>query len=150
MIKRLSIFFVVFFVFSLVVSLYQISKAKQRIRDTKESVLAINPVKLPDSEIVGNKFDFVWDIDAPPSFKANQTSVFYSYSSSSSALLKTDSPEAVGYQEKSTDYDQGPFYLPNRFSSTLTFGKPGTIYYRLYARINGNHLWTEERSFKVK
>lgn len=150
MIKRFTFIFVTLFIFSLLVSIYQIAKAKQRILETKESILAINPVSLPPSEIEKNQFHFVWEIDAPPSFKANQTTVFYSYQSSSSALLKTDSPEAVGYPEKSSDYDQGPFFLPARFDANLTFGKPGRVFYRLYARVNGNHLWTEEKSFLIK
>lgn len=87
---------------------------------------------------------FVWSIDATSDQFATETHIFWGPTSTPSALTKSDSPEAVGYPNKTTDYTEGKYFLPSKFDSKITYPSPGKYWFRAYAKINGEHLWSQE------
>lgn len=87
---------------------------------------------------------FVWDIDATSDRFATETNIYWGPTSSPSALSKHDSPEAVKYPNKTTDYINGKFFLPSKFDAKVSYPSPGKYWYRAYAKINGEHMWSPE------
>lgn len=86
---------------------------------------------------------FNWTIQAPNTSFTSFTTIYYSPISSPSALTVKDSPQAVGYAYNLTDYINGNFSLPDTFSAAASFLK-GNIFYRAYAQVNNQHLWSKE------
>lgn len=115
-----------------------------------QSSLSISIIDPPTETSINNPTKISWLIDTNASFKAKSITLFYSQQSSPSALLKTDSPEAAGYTNFTTGYLKDEFFLPYTFTTTLNFDTPQTIYYRAYAKVNGENLWTPEHQILVK
>lgn len=115
-----------------------------------QSTLSISLIDPQDVTSVNEPTKISWTVDTNASFKAKSITLFYSRQSTPSALLKTDSPEAVGYTNFTTGFLKGEFFLPYTFDTTLTFDMPQTIYYRAYAKVNGENLWTPEYQLLVK
>ena len=138
------------FILSLVASIYQIYDAKKKISQEKQSVLSINFVNQPEFAAAGENKSFSYHVEAPPSFLTSSTTIYYSYDATPSALTKNDSPEAVRYANHDDNYFLGDFKLPQTFESSLNFPHPGTIYFRAYAKVGNDHLWTKEQKLMVK
>ena len=124
-------------------------KAQSRYSDSTPSQFSISLVDLPSTTKVGERISVQWSISAPSDFKTTNTTLFYGQTSSPSALTKTDSPNAVGYQFSLPDYQVGIFSLPDLFGANLTFTQVGDYYIRPYALIIDNHVWGEEKHIKV-
>jgi hypothetical protein len=93
--------------------------------------------------------NFVWQVSASPDQKTNTTTIYYGYESSPSALTINDSPSAVGYQYSLPDYQNGSFFLPDNFDVNIAFSKVGTVWFRAYANIRGEHIWSNESSLNI-
>lgn len=130
--------------------LYNYRQAQVRLKQTRETKFEISLVESPKNASVKTPANFKWLIDAPDNFITNTTTIYWSYDSSPSALTKLDSPKAVGYPNKTEDYIEGNFKLPDEFDLNISFPKAGTIYFRAYALVGNDHLWTEEKSLFVK
>lgn len=115
-----------------------------------QTSLEIDLASPPTQAQVNTPVPFSWQVDTNSSFKLQSTTIYYGRQSSPSALLKTDSPDAVGYTNHSQGYLKGEFFLPYTFDTKLTFDQPQTLYYRAYARVNNDHLWTPEYQILVK
>lgn len=132
------------FVFSSLIY-FNYSKAQKALQNTKNSVVTIKFINFPTTAPVGSLVNFSWRIEAPNEFQTSYTTIFYGPVSTPSALTKQDSPEAVGYPNKVMDYIGSSFFLPDTFNLNLTFPHPGKIWYRGYAKVREDHLWTEEK-----
>jgi len=137
-------------IFSLFASIYQILEAKKKISQERQSVLTVDFAHHPELMLSGQSETFAYHVEAPPSFTTTSTAIYYSYDSTPSALTKFDSPDAVRYPNYTEDYFVGPFKLPDTFDLNLSFPHPGTIYYRAYAKVGNDHLWTNENKLEVK
>lgn len=125
-------------------------KAQRDIQDTKPSPLSISLVSFPEKIKAGSTGTFIWTVDASSDLSTTFTTIYWGEESSPSALTKLDSPEAVGYPNSQLDYASGSFRLPDTFDVNILFSKPGNIWFRAYAKVKGEHLWSEEKLLGVE
>lgn len=118
-------------------------KAQKEILSSKipqyKTVLINPPLNAPTNQPV----EFIWSVEAPNTATTPTTTIYYSPISSPSALTTKDSPEAVGYSYHLTDYLNGNFSLPDTFSARTSFLR-GNVFYRAYAKVGNQHLWSKE------
>jgi len=141
--------FIGFAVFSSLV-LYNYLQAQSAIKDTRPSPLTIDLVSYPEAIKAGHTGTFIWRIEASPDLSTPSTTIYWGYEASPGALTKQDSPQAVGYPSSQPDYLSGNFSLPSSFDLNIKLTQPGQVFFRAYAKIKGDHLWTEEMSLKVE
>jgi hypothetical protein len=134
-------------IFSLLI-FYNQQKAQKDILSSQTPIYDIALVNSPLNALANNPVDFTWNIEAPDTETTTSTTIYYSPVSSPSALTTEDSPQAAGYSFNLTDYMDGRFFLPDTFSSSISFLK-GTIFYRAYAKVGNQHLWSEEIKLEV-
>lgn len=127
---------------------YQI--AQKNLQNTSPSFFDIRMIESPTETEVSKTNHFVYEVIADNSFVTSSTTIYWSPQSSPSALTKADSPAAVGYERSLPDYQKGDFRLPGKFDLDIIFDKPGTIYYRAYAKIGEDHYWTDEKKLYVR
>ncbi|MFZ2202034.1 MAG: hypothetical protein WAV56_01415 [Microgenomates group bacterium] len=149
MIKRLVSYSIIGFVFLLVLIYYNYHLAQKRLREARQTQFSIELTAFPTETSTGQPNRFVWRVTAPESFSAIKTGIYWSYDSSPSALFKGDSPEAVNYANFTFDYATGLFQLPDTFDLDQSFNQRGVVYFRAYAQIDKDHLWTEEKQSKI-
>jgi len=149
MIKRLFSYLSLGFLFFLVLIYYNYTSAQKRLREARQTQFSIDLTDFPTEAGAGLSNRFAWRVDAPGSFSAAKTGIYYSYDSTPSALFKGDSPEAVNYANFTFDYTSGLFQLPDTFDLDLTFNQKGTVYFRAYALVDRDHLWTAEKQLKI-
>ncbi len=135
-------------IFSILV-FYNYSLAQKSLRDAKPSVFTITLKNYQTESKLDTPTSFSWQVVAPQDFQTTYTTLYYGYSSSPSALTKLDSPDAVGYEYKTPDFIKGSYFLPFTFNVSITFPKTGRVWYRAYANIRGDHLWTEEKYLDI-
>jgi len=123
--------------------------AQKKIRETKPSPLGITLESYPETVISGQTGTFIWHIEGSPDLSTPRTTIYWSYDASPSALTQKDSPEAVGYANHPEDYFHGIFALPDNFDLNLKFDKLGKVYFRAYAKVGDDHLWTDEQTIEV-
>ncbi|MBU1071055.1 hypothetical protein KKG65_01425 [Patescibacteria group bacterium] len=128
--------------------LFNQKKAQKEILLSQIPIYKINLINPPLNILTNEPVEFVWNITAPDTATTSTTTIYYSPISSPSALTIKDSPSAVGYSNWLTDYLSGNFFLPDTFSATASFLK-GTIFYRAYAKVGDQHLWSEEIKLTV-
>jgi hypothetical protein len=134
-------------IFTLLV-FYNYSRARLALKDTRQSQLTID-VALPVTAKQGESTPVSWQVVAPSDFQTTDTTIFYSSVSTASAVTKTDSPQALGYQFSLSDYRTGSFNLPYTFEASIVFPKPGVYFLRAYSFVRNNHLWTEEKQITI-
>lgn len=137
------------FAIFLILVYFNYTRAQEAIKQTRPSLLSVDLVTFPETVKAGNLGTFVWEINASPDLSTRFTNIYWGYISTPSALLKTDSPQAVGYLYSQPDYGSGSFSLPGSFDLRIPFAQPGRVYFRAYAKVGDNHLWTEEKSLVV-
>jgi hypothetical protein len=128
---------------------YNYQQAQKNLKSASPSQFKIEMLEAPQEVQAGKRYPFVWQIDSTGSFSTTATTIYWSSSSSPSALTKTDSPQAVAYERSAPDYLRGNFVLPDKFDLDLSFDRPGPIYYRAYAKIGNDHYWTPEYHINV-
>ncbi len=147
--KSRTILLIALFLSFTVFVCYNYQKARQAIKETKPSRIEISFVNLSKTIKVGDKATISWQVDAPEDFRTQFTGLYYDTVSTPSAVTTTDSPAALSYELFTPDYMNGTFFLPDTFESTISFPKAGKYFIRAYAKVTGNHLWTEERVLEV-
>ncbi len=150
MIKRLVVYSLVGLIFLLVLVYYNYTLAQKRLQEARQTQFSIDLTEFPTNSVAGQPNHFAWRVDAPESFSAVKTGIYYSYDSTPSALFKSDSPEAVNYANFSFDYAAGLFQLPDTFDLDLSFNQKGVVYFRAYALVDHDHLWTEEKQLTIR
>jgi len=150
MIKRLTGYLLLGLSVLLLLIFYNYSQAQTRLRQASQTQFNIELTEFPAEISIGESKRFALKVTAPRSFSTTQTGIYYSYDSTPSALMKGDSPAAAGYQSFTPDYFAGSFRLPDTFDLNLSFDRRGTVYFRAYAKIDQDHLWTEEKRIVVK
>lgn len=128
---------------------YNYLVAQKKIRETRPSPLGITLVSYPETVVTGETGTFIWSVDSSPDLSTTQTTIYWSYEASPSALTQRDSPEAVRYANHSEDYFHGIFALPDNFDLNIKFDKIGKVYFRAYAKVGNNHLWTDEKYLEI-
>lgn len=146
--KNILIILVAAIVFSGLV-FYNYTLAQKRLRETKTAPLGISLVSYPDTLKASQTGSFIWNVDATPDRSTSQTTIYWGLVASPSALTTSDSPDAVGYPNHQNDYWQGQFRLPETFDVNVRFDKPGVVYFRAYAKVGEQHLWSEEHSIEI-
>ena len=124
-------------------------KAQRDIRDTKPAPLSVDLISYPEKIKPGSSAAFIWRVNSSPDLSTTYTTIYWSYDSSPSALTKSDSPDAVRYPHSQVDYASGNFRLPDTFDVNVLFTKPGRIFFRAYAKVKDDHLWSEEKFFDI-
>lgn len=147
--KSLNLKILIFVAIFLGLIFYNYSVAQNKLKSTKPTAFSLNILSPLSTIKSGTPTSFVWSVDAPNSYSTNLTTIYYGNTSSPSALTKLSSPEAVGYPHKTTDYLTGKFYLPNTFRTNITFTKPERVWYRGYAKVGDDHLWSEEKYIDI-
>jgi len=145
--RNLILSFGLLLVFLLLI-LFNQKKAQKEISLSKKPQYKITLINPPKKAVPGEPIEFVWDIEAPNTATTSLTTIYYGPLSSPSALTTKDSPQAVGYPNKLTDYLNGHFSLPDTFSASTSFLK-GSIFYRAYAKVGNQHLWSKEIKLTV-
>lgn len=143
---KIFIFFTVF----LCLIFYNFLVAQNKLKNVKDTVYTIELINPQNTAKLGEPASFTWNVNTPNNFKTNLTTIYYGNISTPSALTKASSPEAVGYPLKATDYLNGSFYLPSTFRVNLTFTKAERVWYRGYAKVGDDNLWTEEKFIDIK
>lgn len=129
---------------------FNYQQAQKAIQDTRPAPLSIKLISYPDRIQVGRRGTFIWKIDSSPDLATSYTTLFWGYQSTSSALMKLDSPEAVGYPHSELDYASGSFRLPDTFDVSIFFNRVGQVWFRAYANIRGEHLWSDEHTLNIE
>jgi len=130
--------------------LYNYFQAQSAIKNTRPSPLTIDLVSYPEAVKAGHTGTFIWRIEASPDLSTPFTTIYWGYEASPSALTKQDSPQAVGYPSSLPDYMSGSFSLPSSFDLNIKITQPGQVFFRAYAKVKEDHLWSEEMSLKVE
>jgi hypothetical protein len=128
---------------------YNYFVAQKNIHETKPSPLGISLLSYPATLKVGQTGTFIWYVDASSDLATPQTTIFWGNTATPSALTLANSPEAVGYPYRQEDYWHGSFKLPETFDVNIKFDKPGTFFFRAFAKVGHNNLWTDENSIEV-
>lgn len=129
---------------------YNYLRAQQQIREVRETQFTIGMTRKPEVVAKNTPITLEWQVDAPNSFAASQTILYWGYDSTPSALTKDNAPDAVRYSFSTPDYSTGFYRLPDHFDVNITFPKIGRVYYRAYARVGNDNLWTAEQSLIVQ
>lgn len=124
-------------------------RAQQAIRDTKPSETNILLLSFPSELKPGDMGSFVWNVTSTSSQNIPTTTIYWGYNATPSALTEVDSPEAVSYAYHQEDFNQGIFRIPDTFSESIQFLKPGKVFFRAYAKVGNKHLWTPEYELVV-
>ncbi len=149
MIKKFLVYSIIFLAAVLFLVYYNYQKQQTNLRQARQTQFSIEFEKFPDTLKVDQPGEFSWRVSAPESFSTISTGIYWNYESSPSALMKLDSPKAVGYPNFTEDYAAGLFKLPDSFNLNLKFPKAGIVYFRAYAQIDNDYLWTPEKQIKV-
>lgn len=128
---------------------YNYLLAQKAIKNQKPAPLDITLTSFPEDIKASSSAIFMWHINATPDLSTNFTTIYWGHESSPSALTKKDSPQAVGYPNSLPDYAAGHFALPDDFNVNIKFDKPGKIFFRAYAKVGADHLWSEEEALNV-
>lgn len=149
MIRKIFVYSAIFLVCVVVLVFYNYQRQQRNLRQTRQTQFTIEFEKIPEGLIINQPKNFSWRVSAPESFSTTSTGIYWNYESSPSALSKFDSPKAVGYPNFTEDYSSGLFKLPDTFDLNLKFPRAGTVYFRAYALIDKDYLWTEEKRIMV-
>lgn len=133
----------------LLLILFNQKKAQNEILNSKPPLYKVSLVNPILNTLANQPAEFTWNVEAPNTATTLTTTIYYGSTSSPSALTIKDSPEAVGYSRRLTDYLDGKFFLPDTFSATAKLLK-GTYFYRAYAKVDNQHLWSQEHQLSVK
>jgi hypothetical protein len=146
--KKLTIFFFLFTIFLLLI-FFNLTKAQQDIASSKTPQYTTTLLDSPTLTSINKPVNFSWNVVAPNTANTTLTTIYYGFVSTPSALTIKDSPQAVGYPQSLSDYQNGRFFLPDTFSASTSFLK-GTVYYRAYALVGNQHLWSPETKLVIK
>jgi hypothetical protein len=144
MIKRLLISISALIVLVLFSVFYNYQQTKRNTKTPTAPTVNISIVNAPQLVVINTPTKFQWQVEAPADLITTDTTLYYDYHSSPSALTVADSPEAVRYSQFAPDYLRGQFPLPDMFTANLSFGKTGTVYLRAYSKVGDRHFWTSE------
>ncbi len=144
--KRTFLIAIGFILFVYILTYFQIQQEQTRIKlPPPEISVSIVSIRSDLDQITAD-----WQVNTSLPLSTLQTGIYYSPTSTPSALTHLDSPAAVGYENFTPDYQFGRFSVPDQFSAKLALN-PDTIYYgRAYALVDGRHYWSEEFPLVVK
>lgn len=92
-----------------------------------------------------------WTVSASNPTQTEFTTIYFDTEATPSALTASVTPDMVGYRYRLDDFTRGQFDLPDTFKSLLLPpARAEKIYVRAYARVNGQHFWSEEKSIDIK
>lgn len=128
---------------------YNYFQAQTAIKNTRPSPLSIDLVSYPELLTVSSRGTFLWRVESSPDLLTTSTTIYWGYQSSPSALTVLDSPAAVGYPYFLSDYTSGRYSLPNDFELRYMYDHSGRVFFRAYAKIGNQHLWSEEKSLEI-
>lgn len=150
MFKKVFIGIISILLFILLAVIYNYILAQKAIRETKASTLFTDIISFPESIVMGKEGTFIWTVDTPSDLTTSYTAIYWSQYSSPSALTVTDSPSAVGYENHSKDFLTGKYKLPDNFDTKIIFPQSGKMFFRTYAKVKDQHLWSKEYSLIVE
>ncbi len=149
MIRKILVYSATLLVCVVALVFYNYQRQQSNLRQARPTQFSIELEKIPEVMIIDQPANFSWKVTAPESFSTTVTGIYWNYESTPSALAKFDSPKAVGYPNFTEDYSSGLFKLPDTFDLNLKFPRAGTVYFRAYAKIDNDYLWTEEKQIIV-
>ncbi|GEM_PF-2402431 len=102
----------------------------------------------PNQLTQGDTATFTWYIQGVPNV-IKSTAVYFGTTNEPETFSTNVSPKETKYTDSTKDFSDGSYRIPLRFIGNTPAQKPGIYYYRVYARINEKHYWSDERSFIV-
>lgn len=147
--QKYAIYLAIGLVIFFLLVFYNYLGAQKAIRETKTSPLSIELVSFPETVKMGSRGTFIWHIKSSPDLTTSFTTIYWGYEASPGALPATASPLAVGYPKSQLDYSTGLFILPNTFDLRIPFDQAGKVYFRAYAKVKNDHLWSDEITLEV-
>jgi hypothetical protein len=118
--------------------------------DVKPAEHRVSAVNIPAEIAPGVVATFTWRVDGPPT-KISSTTVYYGEASEAGKLGKDIKPADTSYTESVKDFIKGEYDIPLQFvGNTTTPKKSGTYYYRVYALVGSDNLWSDEGTFTIK
>lgn len=148
--KKLFLSLFIFTAMIITLAFYNYRLAQKRLAEARPTQFSIELIDVLSGAQTDIPIKFTWRVSAPESFLTGPTGIYYGYDSTPSAATKLDSPKAVAYPNFTPDYATGTFKLPDIFDVNLAFNRPGKVFFRAYALVGGDHVWSEERSLLVK
>lgn len=148
--KKLFLSLLLFTSMIITLAFYNYRLAQNRLAEARSTQFGLELIEAPAATTANTPTKLTWRVSAPESFSAGPTGIYYGYDSTPSAATKLDSPRALAYPNFTPDYVTGAFRLPDTFEVNLAFNRPGKVFFRAYALISGDHVWSEERSVLVK
>ncbi len=103
----------------------------------------------PTELMEGAQATFTWTIDGPPK-TIHKSAVYFGLVNNQGLLAKDVAPADTKYTDSVKDFLAGDFVIPIRFIGNATIVKPGKYYVRVYALIDSNNYWSEEKVFTIK
>lgn len=108
----------------------------------------ISFIDSPKEVTEGGQATFTWTIDGPPK-TIHKSVVYFGTVDTDGILTKDIAPAETKYTDSVKDFIAGDYVIPMRFVGNATIAKPGKYYVRVYALIDGDNYWSEERNFTV-
>lgn len=102
----------------------------------------------PTELMEGGQATFTWTIDGPAK-TIHKSAVYFGTESTKGKLTKEASPAETNYTDSVKDFLQGDYLIPIRFVGNATITKAGKYFVRVYALIDNNNYWSDEREFTV-
>lgn len=97
----------------------------------------------------GGLVNFTWRVDGPAT-TIKTTAIYYSMVSSPGLLADDVKPENTKYTVFVKDFIDGNYNIPLQFIGNTLIKNPGTYFYRAYALVAGNNIWSSEYSFTAQ
>ena len=104
-----------------------------------------SPVELME----GGQATFTWTIDGPPK-TIHKSAAYFGTISNGGILTKDVSPAETKYTDSTKEFLNGDFIIPIRFVGNAAISKPGKYFVRVYALIDNENYWSDERIFTVQ
>jgi len=102
--------------------------------------VSVEILKAPATAEASKSFEISWRVNSPEQKTIPHTAVHYGPDSKSEPLTLTSYPTLTLVQNGT---------IPADFSTNITIGKTGIIYFRAHAIIDGTNYWSDEKMITV-
>ncbi len=137
-----------FTAFFLVLSLYHFFDLRRTLLgQSDQDPLSI---QITDQSYSDDTLSVSWQLNTSVPRTTSKTGIYWSLVSTPSALPTSASPQAIGYNNFTPDYQSGQYFLPDSFSVNIDLSsQTDIIYYRAYAKLGNAHYWTAQKSLNI-
>ena len=109
----------------------------------------IKIIYAPVEIIEGEMATFTWEVNGPKK-TINTSTIYYGKQSDAEQISKSEGPDVTKYTDNLTDFMEGKYVVPLRFTANKKIRSAGRYFFRAYTIIDGKHFWTDEQTLEVK